>query len=177
MTSATRTVAVVATQLPTTDRRALSQAWFSALHLAQPPVTPPTSSAVLPGIPNAVADSRAGESATAQRAVVENPVFRRTAERGPVGAPTLVERRAPAGDLSRRMERAIERHLEHAPRRVSAVAVAAADGRVHVLVHTQGGTTRIIALCAPHLRERVDRALAHARFALAASGTHIEAAR
>jgi hypothetical protein len=43
-------------------------------------------------------------------------------------------------------------------------------------VRTDGATTRIVALCAPHLRDRVDRALAHARFGLAASGLRLEVA-
>jgi hypothetical protein len=35
MTTATERVAIVATQVAQTDRRALSQAWYSALHLAR----------------------------------------------------------------------------------------------------------------------------------------------
>ena len=81
------------------------------------------------------------------------------------------------GDLARRIERAIVRSGALAPHRAAAVAVALDDGRVHLLVRTDGATTRIVALCAPHLRERVDRALAHARFALAATGTRLEVAR
>jgi hypothetical protein len=42
-----------------------------------------------------------------------------------------------------------------------------------LLVRSQGGVTRVVALCAAPLKERVDRALAQARFALAAGGNHI----
>jgi hypothetical protein len=62
----------------------------------------------------------------------------------------------------------------HAP---ATLSVKIGDGRVALLVRTDGGTTRIVALCAPQLRERVDRALAHARFSLAASGMSFEVAR
>jgi hypothetical protein len=87
-----------------------------------------------------------------------------------------VERRVAPGELARRIERAISRQVAKGPMRTAAVAIEASTGRVHLLVRTDGMTTRIVALCAPHLRERVDRALAHARFALAASGTAIEVA-
>jgi hypothetical protein len=52
----------------------------------------------------------------------------------------------------------------------------AANGSVHLLVHADGARTRVVAVCAPRLRERVERALAHARFALASHGFHMEAA-
>jgi hypothetical protein len=92
-------------------------------------------------------------------------------------AAIAVDRRAPAGELARRIERAIARHAvmrSHAP---ATLSVKIGDGRVALLVRTDGGTTRIVALCAPQLRERVDRALAHARFSLAASGMSFEVAR
>lgn len=86
------------------------------------------------------------------------------------------ERRKGGGELARRIERAIVKHVARAPQRTAAIAIDAGDGRVHLLVRTDRATTRIVALCAPHLRERVDRALAHARFALAAGGTRLEVA-
>jgi len=43
-------------------------------------------------------------------------------------------------------------------------------GRVRLLVHNDGHTTRIVALCSRPLREHVERALASARFTLAAAG-------
>jgi hypothetical protein len=89
----------------------------------------------------------------------------------------LPERRGPAGELARRIERAIVPFGGRVPQRTSAVAVAVGEGRIHLLVRTDGATTRIIALCPAHHRERVDRALAHARFALAASGTRLEVSR
>jgi hypothetical protein len=79
--------------------------------------------------------------------------------------------------LARRIERGVVRQTARGAVRSAAFAIDAGNGRVHLLVRTDGGRTRIVALCAPHLRERVDRALAHARFALAAAGTRIEAAQ
>jgi len=180
MTTATRSVAVVATRLPNIDRRALSQAWFSALHLAQPPcggapargmaTTSPCGVAVPLAAPSrAAADVRPKTAACASR----RPAY---AQKTPIGS-ALAERRGPAGELARRIERAIVRHGAVRPLHTAAIAINAGDGRVQLLVRTDGATTRIIALCAPHLRERVDRALAHARFALAAAGTRVEVAQ
>ena len=47
---------------------------------------------------------------------------------------------------------------------------------MHVLVRSDGERTRVVAVCAPSLRERVERALAHVRFALAGSGVRAEVA-
>jgi hypothetical protein len=172
MTSATRSVAVVATRLPIIDRRALSQAWFSALHLAQPPsgtVAPRPASAT----PAVAARPRVTGSGALPAAGA--PAARpQTAVRALPAGSVLTERRASAGDLARRIERAIDRHGAVRPLRTVTIAVNAGDGRVQLLVRGDGATTRIIALCAPHLRERVDRALAHARFALAAGGMRAE---
>ncbi len=76
-------VAVLATELPATDRRALSQAWYSALHLAEraprarsAPPTPPAHAharrvAALGTAPppRAAAGARGAAHATAARGV------------------------------------------------------------------------------------------------------------
>ncbi len=96
----------------------------------------------------------------------------RSGERAGTGE---VERRSPATDLSKRIERALVTRMANVAVRPAALAIKAADGRVQLLVRRDGATTRVIALCAPHLRANVDRALARARFALHAAGTQIEA--
>lgn len=92
-----------------------------------------------------------------------------------VAAPDL-DRRACATELSRRIERALLRHAAQPPESPVTIAIKSDDGRVQLVVRSDRATTRIVALCAPELRERVDRALARARFALAANGSRIEAA-
>jgi hypothetical protein len=175
MTTATRSVAVVATRLPDIDRRALSQAWFSALHLAQPSdghvaavamTSISTRAGKAPGPPAALAPPSAGAPARALTKGV----------RAELAAPLETERRKPGGELTRRIERAIVRHVARVAQHSTAIVVDAGDGRVHLLVRTDRATTRIVALCSPQLRDRVDRALAQARFALAAAGTRIEVA-
>jgi hypothetical protein len=93
-----------------------------------------------------------------------------------IAATPAAERRRPAGEIGRRIEAAITRQtVRSAPQRTFAIDVG--EGRVHVLVRTDGASTRIIALCAPQLRERVDRALAQARYGLAAAGLRVEVLR
>lgn len=165
-------VAILATQLAATDRRSLSQAWYDALHV----VTHDTRSAA------EIAPHRDARTRTARNAVVSS-----RAERGRAGemvtraarAPgerqargVAPDRRAPKSELARRIERVLARsRTQTIP---SSFAIHAADGRVQILVRGDGERTRIVALCAPTLRERVDRALAQARFALAGRGVRSE---
>jgi len=44
------------------------------------------------------------------------------------------------------------------------------EARVHVILQTNGNVATLVALCRPQMRAVVARALAHARFALAARG-------
>lgn len=165
--------AVVATHLAQTDRRTLSQAWFDALHLAH------DSDA-----------TRAATSLTTATSATESPTKRRapaasasTSDRPPRAAhPARIEqpsqhalaheRRSERSELSRRIERAIVRRTA-VP--IVSLAIRAADGRVQLLVRSDGNRTRIVALCIPGQRTAVEAALAHARFALAKRGILIDA--
>jgi hypothetical protein len=170
-------VAVVATQLAGTDRRALSEAWYRALHLAEPPapalraaVRPPFAAARTAGAPAAAGALR--ERSFGAAAPAGRGAGRAGAAASPAGR--ALERREPHGALARRLERALRRRLPLPA--CAQFAVAAAGGRVQLLVRTDAGRTRVVALCVPALRESVTRALAHARFALAGSGVRCEVA-
>jgi hypothetical protein len=87
--------------------------------------------------------------------------------------PVAAERRAAKSPLARRIERALaHRGCEEA----SSFALRSADGRIHLSIRTNGARTRLVAICAPSLRERVEQALAQARFALAGRGLMTEVA-
>ena len=168
-------IAILAVQLAAVDRRALSQAWYSALHLARQ--APPSRAAAPPAFPPDAASQSARaarpDAARTHRSVAASPAARASTGRSrPVAE--AAERRAPKCELARRIERGLARGIP--PRRAAAFDVRALDGRVHVVVRNDGRTTRVIAVCAPALRERVERALAQARFALAAGGARTEAA-
>ena len=121
MTSASESVTVIATHVAQTDRRALSEAWYSALHLA-----------------------------------------RDAARSGPG------ERRRPLSETAQRIARAVA-SLNAQPQTQTARTLDLVGGRVQLVVRSDGRTTRIVALCNQALREPVERALAGARYALAAS--------
>jgi hypothetical protein len=171
-------VAVVATHLAATDRRALSQAWYSALHLAErtaparqhrlPPASPGS-----PGTAPAACRSESGRGASAAGGRnVRDPRSATICPRGENA--TAPDRRAPKTELARRIENGVARR--RAIEGSAAFAVRAGSERVHVLVRCSGAQTRIVAVCSPPLRERVERALAHARFALAGRGVAAEVA-
>ena len=170
-------VAVLATHLAATDRRALSEAWYSALHLAAAPAT--RSAAAGRGAAAHVRparDARGSGQPSPRRPADFDPQQRppgavRVREGRLDGVP---ERRTPKSELGRRLERALLRRLPRAAQ--TQFGLSAAGGRVHLLVRAEGGRTRVVAVCAPALRERVERALAHARFALAARAVPCEAA-
>jgi len=174
MQTTTGGVAVVTTTLAQTDRRALSQAWYSALHLAET-AKPHTGTSARGPSPAERNDARvasphpiAGPRVSSDACRV---VRRFAAPRAPGIAP---ERRLPPGGLGRRIAKLVARPAL-APDAARAQTVSVRGARVHVIVRTQGNATRIVALCPPPLEARVARALAQARFALATRGVRVEA--
>jgi hypothetical protein len=183
----TTAVAVPATHLAQTDRRALSQAWYSALHLAtgvpraRAPVTrtarcESSSARRLAG--NGAASHAGTVAAKTPGGGRSGPARERSAPRATASGETaaaLAQRRGPKNAAAPHAERGLARRSQHdSPGDLSAgtasFAVRAANGRVHLVVRTAGGTTRVVAVCVPALRERVERALAQARIALTGAG-------
>jgi len=174
----TNGVAVLATQTAQTDRRALSQAWYSALHLAD--------GAPRPCATRARTNRERLEARPAPRRARE-PSLQRVADelarracKPPHAAAQRRDTSAPACER-REPKPALGRRVAPAPRRVprgipTSFTVRAANGSLHLLVRDDGARTNVVARCAPRLRERVERALAHARIALAHRGIAAEAA-
>jgi hypothetical protein len=166
MTNASGGVAVIATQLAQTDRRALSEAWYSALHLSRE--TAPVrvrvahGAAALPAHSSAVHSNAQPQTQRAPSAASSPRVHRD----GRVSVPAASERRRPVTETARRIERTVQR-LAAMPSVPAAHTIDIDGGRVRLLVHHDGRTARLVALCSAPLREQVERALAGARFALA----------
>ena len=103
-------VAVIATQVAQTDRRALSEAWYSALHLAHDAPSARTAKS-----PRIVADAhpatlaRSAPAQTHGERVVTLPQTARARRDASLRSATVPERRRPATETSRRIERAVER--------------------------------------------------------------------
>lgn len=154
------------------DRRALSQAWYSALYgnRGAKVAAPLTHCAPQPGAPAIAQRAGSREGSVDSRAVtrVSTPHSRNA---NPVNAP--VERRAVRSPLARKIERVFLRPRPRAQR--SAVTIESAHGRVHVLLQPRGTQLKLIAICPPKARTDVAAALAQARYALALRGIGIEA--
>jgi hypothetical protein len=174
---------VLTTQLAETDRRALSQAWYSALHLAERSAlssrcTAARCAAAAPAVARQPAARRTPLRAAgaAHRAAAPD----RSAVRGREGshraavAGSHPDRRVPKTVLARRLEHALIRRVSRAA--ATSFALSAGVGRVHLVVRSDGMRTRVVAVCSPSVRERVERALAQARFALAGRGVAAEVA-
>jgi len=152
------------------DRRALSQAWYDALHVAQRPGRTPAQrrpvAAASSGAQHRLArteqGSRCGVVRAGGRAAVREPAFQAPAR-------AWIEKRRLAA-----LAEQIAARVRRTPAQRASFTLTTPLGRVVVFVHLgQRGALRLIALCAPGARERVDRALAQARLMLAAHGARL----
>ncbi|MFY9739056.1 MAG: hypothetical protein WAK11_08365 [Candidatus Cybelea sp.] len=169
-------VSILAAPLAAIDRRALSQAWYSALHLARqdrcllsareraPRVAKPNEPK-----PQGVADPRRPRAAEprAQRSMQTNPL------------PVTMQSGAGRISVSRGsvpLSQRIERRFAHSTPQVRRATFSMGRGaaRVHVILQTNGNVATLVALCRPQMRGVVARALAQARFALAKRGVLLD---
>jgi hypothetical protein len=170
---------IISAPIAALDRRALSQAWYSALHLASGAYhdASPEATQALPSRARARAAAPAMDASRATKARVATPA------KPPSQAPAPVvahgDRRAARSPLARKLERAFL-HPAQQVRRAS-FSVDSSGARVHVVLQSCGSGFRLVAVCSPHVRGRVARALEEVRYALASRGiglhAQIEAAR
>lgn len=165
-------LSVLTAPIASLDRRALSQAWYSALYGNG-------SKAPVEAAPAANATAHAGivrvqpqpHATTAKRATFPVPPDKTQHRDGVRGGD--IERRAPRSALARK----IERTFLH-PRAATSKATFSLDashGRVQVLLRKSGTRMKLIAICAPRATREVATALAQVRYALAARGIALEA--
>lgn len=168
---------ILTAPLAAIDRRALSQAWYSALHVQARASKP--ESAARPQSPSGSphrTDRIAGPDFHGAARVNGASSSASPAKKQAVPAAGAPERRAPRSPLARRIERAF---LDpHTCLHRATFSVGDSEGsRVHVTLQSAGGRVRLVALCHPSARDRVARALAQARYALGARGVVLEHAR
>jgi hypothetical protein len=165
---------ILTAPLAAIDRRSLSQAWYSALHLAQHGASQPASAHAsvqsreheFRQIPGRTSGEHVARASTVR--FVPHPRAATHAD-----APHE-ERRAARSLLARRIERAFldpSRRVERAT-----FTLDGSRARVHVALQSTGTSTRLVAVCPSSMRAGVARALEEARYALALRGValHID---
>jgi hypothetical protein len=173
MTTERLEVSILAAPLAAIDRRALSQAWYSALHLdrkqtrlAAQTAHRSQAAATIACRPQQPAEHRLFEPCAEYRQTSGSAARR--------GQPQLAPNVTRAATfraifpLSRRIERTFFR--PNAPVRRATFSLGRGGARVHVILQSNAGTVTLVALCRPEMRQLVARALAQARLALAARG-------
>lgn len=160
---------VLAAPLAAIDRRALSQAWYSALHLEQESSALPVAPTMRGAATNVSSAPAKFEQLQGERAANSPPrQLRATRESVAPRAEALSDRRAVRSPLARRIEREFLRPAE--PPRRATFSIEGTGARVHVTMQGSGLSLRLIAVCPPRVRATVARALDEARFALARRG-------
>jgi hypothetical protein len=161
-------VSVVAAPLAAIDPRALSQAWYSALHLArersaqtpqsratsrepQLPHAPPLKTEAASREPHGAMLPCRERAGSAVRCVTSEPLVHRT-----------------RATFTRRIEFALTRRS--GPPARAAFVVVDGSKRALIVLQTRGATTHVVAICAPAHRQAIALALSQARAALAARG-------
>jgi len=164
---------ILTAPLAAIDRRALSQAWYSALHLARGSASQPLAPPAHTAVPVRAHTIQTADPLERTR-LPESEIAARVCERGskPDGQVTS-ERRAPRSALARRIERTFLRPILRAQR--ATFTVEGTRARVHVALQTTPAGVRIVAVCPAAIQTRVSRALDQARYALAARGIALHA--
>lgn len=165
---------VLSVPVASCDRRALSEAWFSALRLNRSEHGPALArggvqqrhrACALPR-PSAVA---AHELSAGQRSVASL----RATRSGPCGEDLAIQRARPRSTLAQKI---IRTFLARNPcARQASFTLESGKARVHIVVRATGLTTRIVALCTSGSRSFVAQALEDAQTALIAQGLRVRA--
>jgi hypothetical protein len=163
-------IAVIATRLPYIDRRALSEAWFSALHLAS---DGPIPSRAVRGAGADLRESRALRGSTAAQSPASCHVADSPHSRTPSAAPPGAERRGFCqGGGARAGRTACAGARAERPFRTS-LTVGVRGERVALSLRRSGGMLHIVAVCRPEVAAIVSRALACAGLYLRARGESV----
>ena len=166
-------LSVLTAPVASLDRRTLSQAWYSALYRG---ATPHRALELPRQHVRGRSGAFAGTVGSVQNLTAPAPQARvakggacpaRAGAEGP-----SAERRSARTPLARRIERLLLRPGE--PVRRAALAVDGSGARVHLVLHTQGNQTMLLALCPRRSLERVAQALEQARYALASRGVALQ---
>lgn len=163
---------VMSAPLAAMDRRALSQAWYSALYRQTAPVRAQNLAAR--NMPSACAPKGALQvSARQTPPPLQTQMRVRENTAGMIQPHAAVERRQIRCALARKIERALLHPQSGA--RSATFRIRGVPGRVHVMLRSGARGLQLIAVCTRDARGQVATALAQARYALAARGITLDA--
>lgn len=169
MNAPTYDITVIRARLPYIDRRALSQAWFSALRLASDGRAPARApqrvwpSVPSPGSPTAPARAASSRAQPAASARGRDAAPRRSAGVPPADAAARRRVLEGAGAASGSRARA-------AAGPCAAFTVTLGTARVRLVVRGEGDRLHVVAVCSARHAETVSRALALAALSLRPRG-------
>ncbi|MGA7355751.1 MAG: hypothetical protein WA431_10490 [Candidatus Cybelea sp.] len=168
-------VSILAAPLAAIDRRALSQAWYTALQHAPRSRTTPATVRAPVGAPallrarDGVAVTSGGRAPSRLVRLLNGKSARGTFGGDGIGTHVRCRLRS---QLAQRIERAFSD--SRGGLRRATFSLGRGNVRVHVILQTKGEKTVLLALCPPEVRTIVARALTEVRFALAARGIGLE---
>jgi len=172
-------IAVIETRLPYTDRRALSEAWFSALHLAheEPSGAHPWYAAAkgTVSVDNAHGNIHGARASAVSARRDPARSIAHAARRSAYAGLDAPARRASDATRTAAATRAFDRARSYAPFRTAITLDGANGTRVHLIVRRVGPTLHVIALCPPAVESLVRKALASADLHFRARGERLEA--
>jgi hypothetical protein len=169
-------VSILAAPLAQMDRRALSQAWYTALRLAPQTTSAPRPATLAQSGPlTGTAHSLVTNQRTARRPNAFSPAATFSSSRR--GATGFGEVQGPArpargGTLAERIERTFAG--SPLPAKRATFSLGRGNARIHIILQTIAERPTLVALCRPELRTVVGRALAQARLGLARRGIGVE---
>ena len=169
-------LSVLSAPVALSDRRALSQAWFSALHLNRN--HPPAS-----GTARTSASANANDTRGAQPRTVapkNEPAASSAAPSSKMAGNSVrpqygisSERRAKKNHLAKQIERTFCSRAD--ARKHATFTLEGRTGRVQILLRGSGAQQALVAICPRSAQERVAAALQQARYALAVHGITLQA--
>ncbi|GAC1494179.1 MAG: hypothetical protein NVS1B2_10380 [Vulcanimicrobiaceae bacterium] len=151
---------VVSTRFPYIDRRSLSQAWFSALHIASDGPLPTAERRGTQVATTARTSARAAATSLAMPAPRIERVSGRASAASVAGAEVATRRTLDARAAA--AARAAYARARSYPAFRSSLTLAVAGERVHLLIRRDGATLHVVAICRPAIADMVRRALAAA---------------
>jgi hypothetical protein len=161
---------VISAPLAAIDRRALSQAWYSSLHIERARTAAAPSRPVLKE-PSIGAHLTKPERAPSPAKDVRVTNQWQSKDRSRSGGPLDIERRTARSPIAREIERGLldpKRPLQR-----TTLLLRSERTRLFVTLQPEKGGARLIAVCSTPNRAVVERALEQARFALAARGIRL----